>query len=381
MTDPPSLWADRAARESRRGWFARPQEPEAAAPPQDPPPPRRDRVRLALGAALGLALLAVAVLAGMALGRDDGRPAAVKPAARTAGGFPAGRLAGLSKALAPSVVQVRTSTGSATGFVIREAGTILTTARVVARAKRLRVVFDDPVHPLPATLLASDPASGLAALSISPAAAPQLRPLPLADSDKLRIGDPVLALSYPRGLSRSSIPGIVAATGRRLVTDADAVPGAPIADATGRVAGMAIEVPGPHAGTVAVSSQVIAQVLPRLEAAQPAVPQATAPAAPASGAYLGVRSSTPPAGSGALLVDVERDGPADRAGLQGASSTGPGGGDVILGLAQTRIRTPQDLSDAVAAHRPGEVVTLLVERAGQRFNVDVTLETRPPGGP
>ena len=82
-------------------------------------------------------------------------------------------------------------------------------------------------------------------------------------------------------------------------------------------------------------------------------------------------------GSGALIEDAVAGGPADTAGLQGTSSTGPGGGDTILAIETTRITSAADLTAAVAEHEPGDVVTLLILRAGQKFNLDVTLGERP----
>ena len=135
---------------------------------------------------------------------------------------------------------------------------------------------------------------------------------------------------------------------------------------------------------LAVPADTIQQLLPELETAAPTAPVtgSSAPTVPpAGGAYMGVSVVKPPSGAGALIQDAVPSGPAARAGLEGVASTGPGGGDTVLAVETARIRTPDDLIKAVATHQPGDVVTLLVERAGQRFNVDVTLESRPVSSP
>ncbi len=395
VPEPRSLWADPAAREPHRGWFERLATPQDPAP-HDPgtPPPARNRWRIAFFTLLALAALAGAALAGAATSKNDAKPRRAAPGAT--GGLPAGRTAALYRALAPGVVQVRSSLGSATGFVVRDTGTIVTDLRVVKDATNLQVVFDDPANPVTARALGVDEASGLAGVNVSPSETPGLKPLALADSGDLKVADPVLALSYRRGLDRSITTGIVSGLGSStsggaiqgsvVQTDATGDRGAPLVNATGLVVGVLTRAPSKVTGNVAlaVPADTVQRLIPELETAAPTAPvtgPSTPATAPAGGAYIGVSVVTSPSGTGALIQEAVQGGPAALAGLEGVAATGPGGGDTILAVETARIRTPDDLIKAVATHQPGDVVSLLVERAGQRFNVDVTLEARPTGSP
>lgn len=373
MPEPRSLWADPAARESQRGWFQRSPAPPAPAPEGGGEPPRgRPWGRIALAAVLGFAALVAAAFAGAALHGDDAKPAKAASAGTAAGGLPAGRVSSLYRALSPGVVQVRSSKGAGTGFVVRDTGTIVTDLHVVDGGTKLRVIFDDPGHPIPAQLLGSDRATGLAAVSVNPADAPRLRALPLADSDKVKVGDPAVAMGYRPGLGRSVVSGIIAGLGTDVLqTDAVGDRGGPLVNSTGMVIGMSSAPSAKTAGTgigLAVPSATIDRVLPLIESGQTV-----------AGAYLGVQAAAVPNGTGALVQSIVSGGPADLAGMQAAGSVG--GGDTILAVETTKIATPDDLVKAISAHQPGDVVALLVERDGQRFNLDVTLEARPQNGP
>lgn len=394
MPDQRHLWADPAARAPQRGWFERSAVPPPAAPQgEENPPPQRRRGRIALAVGIALAALAGAGVAGAALAGGDEQPQRRATAATTRGTLTPTRIASIFTAVSPGVVQVRSGSRTGAGFVLRDDGTIVTSAHVVAGGSQVRVTFDDPDQPVGATVLGSDEASDLAVLQVSPADAPRLRPLPLGASDALHVGDPAIAIAYPRGLDRAVVTGIVSGLGKdvsgpdgiRLATavqtDAAAGAGAPVLNASGLVVGLTTQIAGRAGATrlaVAVPSSTIREIVPRLEAGQGTGRRSGA----SSGRpYLGVTTVPARTGDGALVDDAVAGGPADRAGLQGASATGFGGGDTIHGIDTTPVTTPDDLVAAVAAHQPGDVVTLLVERSGQRFNLDVTLGTRPQGSP
>ncbi len=374
MPEPRSLWADPSAREPQRGWFERSPAPPATPPDGGDEPPRgRPWGRIALAVLLGFAALVAASFAGAALSGDDAKPArAGSVKAAGGGGLPAGRVTSLYNALSPGVVQIRSSKGTGTGFVVRDTGTIVTDLHVVQGGTKLRVVFDDPLHPITATLLGSDRASGLAALSVNPSDTPRLHPLQLGDSHAVKVGDPAVAMGYRPGLGRTVAAGIIAGLGTDVLqTDAVSDRGGPLVNTTGLVIGMIAQPDARIAGTgarLAIPSTTIERVLPLIETGQTV-----------AGAYLGVQAAAVPNGSGALVQRIVRGSPADVAGLQAAGSVG--GGDTILGVETTRIASPGDLVKAVGGHQPGDVVALLVERDGQRFNLDVTLEARPQSGP
>jgi putative serine protease PepD len=372
VPEPRSLWADPSAREPQRGWFERSPNPPVPSPDGDGEPPRgRPWGRIALVALLGFAALVAASFAGAALSGNDAKPAK-SATSKAAGGLPAGRVTSLYNALSPGVVQIRSSAGTGTGFVVRDTGTIVTDLHVVQGGTKLRVIFDDPAHPITATLLGTDEASGLAAVSVNPADAPRLRPLPLGDSRAVKVGDPAVAMSYRPGLGRTVAAGIVAGLGTDILqTDAISDRGGPLVNPTGLVIGMLAQPDAKAAGTglrPAIPSATIERVLPLIETGQTI-----------AGAYLGVQAAAVPGGSGARVQSIVPGSPADVAGMQAAGSVG--GGDTILGVETTQIATPDDLVKAIGAHQPGDVVALLVERDGQRFNLDVTLEARPQSGP
>ena len=399
MPNPRSLWADPAAREPHRGWFERSAAPPPPAPPGEEPP-RPQRSRWLIAAVITLAL-ACAGLIGAALAGSDAKPkrAALPP---TTALTPA-RIASLATTLAPGVVRIRSGKRTATGFVLDTTGTILTTASVVAGTGtgNVSVVFDDTAQPVAATVLGTDTTSGVAALSIDPAAAPAFRTLQLGNSAAVRAGEPVLAIGYRPGLDRSVAAGIISSTGAPtaatapasnpqttpadLIFQTDAVndPGGPIVNRSGLVIALstAQAASGTH-GTasigLAIPANTLRRILPQLKAGQST---ATPSPATGTGAYLGVSTTTAPGGRGALVQDVIPGGPADRAGIEGVSSTGAGGGDTITAVDARRVHSAGAVVAIISSLKPGQVVSVQLLRSGHRFSVDVTLGTRPVSGP
>ena len=283
-----------------------------------------------------------------------------------------------------SVVPVRvtglTSGGSGTGFVIDKGGVIVTNAHVVKDAQEVEVRLDDKSGYVDARVVGTDLSSDIAVLRVDSSAASKLRPLPLADSEKVRVGDQTLAIGYPLGINRSASAsaGIVSGLGRSIdaqnqfsiekviQTDAAINPGnsgGPLLDSLGRVIGVntAILTAG-GGGSVgvgfAVPSNTVRQVVPRLERG-----------ATIKRAYLGVKTRPPRSGVGALVDEVTGAGP--------AASGGMLPGDVIVGIAGQAVTASEDVSLAILNRKPGETVEVEVERAGGRATLSVTLGTRP----
>ncbi len=191
------------------------------------------------------------------------------------GGPPAspGTGAGLSEvaaAVLPSVVsvEVRDSgrAGIGSGFVLDDRGHIITNAHVVGRSGQVHVAFADGRR-VPATIVGSDAGSDIAVLRVPPGPTPP--PLQLGSSDRLRVGDTVLAVGSPLGLSGTVTAGIVSATDREtrlgaggsrqpaIQTDASINPGnsgGPLVDAAGRVVGIntSIATLGNDAGNIGI---------------------------------------------------------------------------------------------------------------------------------
>jgi putative serine protease PepD len=208
-----------------------------------------------------------------------------------------------------------------------------------------------------------------------------VRPLALADSDKVVVGDPAIAIGNPFGLDRTATEGIVSALERQITapngfgiddaiqTDAPINPGnsgGPLLNAAGQVIGINSQIltGGSGNGNVgvgfAVPSNTVRDVVPRLQRGEKI-----------SRPYLGL--STGPSTAGAAVVQAVPGGPAARAGLRA--------GDVVTKLDGGRISDPADVAAAIADRKPGDRVDIEVRRNGQSVQLDVELGTRPARTP
>jgi len=405
MTEDPSpgrgrLWTDPREAEEHTPWLA-PTRPIAAAPPPLAPPdpePDYDRGRVIRGRILsvviGIVLAALLVGAGifganlLGFGDDDaGQPAALPVVPGAAPADARSRsVRAIYAAAKPSIVPVRVrgtvGAGSGTGFVIDSGGVIVTNAHVVKDAQDVQVRLEDGGRYVDAQIVGTDVSSDLAVLRVPSAS--KLRPLALADSDKVQVGDQTLAIGYPLGLNRSASAssGIVSGLGRSIdaannfsidkviQTDAAINPGnsgGPLLDSAGRVIGVntAILTAG-SGGSVgigfAVPSNTIREVVPRLERGRTV-----------QRAYLGVQTRESQSGPGAYIATVTPGTPAARDGLQV--------GDTIVSVGGDPVTIPEDISIAIENRKPGDRVEVEVQRAGSRRTIGVTLGTRPDNAP
>jgi putative serine protease PepD len=389
VTRPPSLWIDsEGTRDPESGPFSsarwRRQAREAEARREVPqanggkeqPPGRPTRRRLVPAVALAVALAALAVSAVALTTGDDEQPGALPVAS---GGRPAATQIGrVYDSAAPGVVSVRVGSASGTGFVVRSDGTIVTNAHVVGDASSARVSFGDSGRLADAEVLGVDPSSDVAVLRVDPAGVgTALRPLALADSDQVRVGDSVVAIGHPFGLDRTATAGIVSGLGREIQapdgfqideviqTDAPINPGnsgGPLLDTRGRVIGITTQIATGGSGTgnvgigFAVPSNRVREVLPALSRGEHI-------ARP----YLGVTSA--PNARGAEVAEVASGGPAANAGLRA--------GDVITSVDGHPVREPDDVSAVVNDLKPGDEVDVAVLRDGRTETVTVKLGERP----
>ncbi|MBA9006743.1 S1C family serine protease [Thermomonospora cellulosilytica] len=291
----------------------------------------------------------------------------------------------------PSVVQIDTGTGEGSGVVYDTAGHIVTNAHVVAGAEQVRVVPASGGRPIPGTVVGAFAADDLAVVRVNGG---NLPPAAFGDSTKVRVGQIVLAMGNPLGLSGSVTQGIVSATGRSVTTGREGdFPGSTIADAIQTSAAIN---PGNSGGAlVTLSGQVIG--IPTAAAGNPqggaapgigfATPSATVkrivPQLVRQGrvtdsgrAALGVTVRTvvdlrtgEPVGVG--VVSVSRGGGAERAGVRP--------GDVIVRVNDVPTPTQAALSQVLAGLDPGNVarVVLLPGGSGEERTVDVTLGELP----
>jgi 2-alkenal reductase len=329
-------------------------------------------------------------------------------------------------ALSPGVVAILTysdigaphdgqvPTGQGTGFVIDAEGHIVTNHHVIDGAEEIEVDFPQGMKAW-AELLGKDPDSDLAVLKVDLPAA-QLTPLPLGDSDSVRVGDPVAAIGNPFGLAGTMTVGIVSALGRTLdserqapggspfsagdiiQTDAAINPGnsgGPLLDQHGRVIGVnrAIRtenftVSGDAANSgvgFAIPINIVKRVVPHL--IQEGVYRYP---------YLGISSLSterwtlpilelldlPPDASGAYVTCVTPGGPAEEAGVLGAGACDSDelvpGGDVLVAINGAPIADFNDLiSFLVKNTSVGDEVTVTVLREGKEVDLPVTIGPRP----
>ncbi|MDG9712418.1 S1C family serine protease [Streptomyces sp. DH10] len=225
-----------------------PPAPSPSHTTQQPPPTRPPRTSRPLAAAVLAAVLAggLAGYAAGALGDDDPVPASA-PAARAPGDLQA-----VAARVLPSVVSVQSDRGQGSGFVFDERGRILTNAHVVDGSSQVSVELQDGRR-LTAEVIGDDPAHDVAVLE--PETSRGLRAADLATGTRPAVGDTVLAIGSPLGLSGTVTSGIVSALDRSvrlgedsgggprraLQTDASINPGnsgGPLVDDEGRVIGI-----------------------------------------------------------------------------------------------------------------------------------------------
>jgi len=303
--------------------------------------------------------------------------------------------------------------GLGSGFVVSSDGDIITNAHVVMNeghaASSVEVVFRNPNDSgdstnVTATLVGGDEATDVALLKVDPSQVPALHPLPLGDSAGVFVGEPVVAIGSPLGLSFTLTSGIVSATNRNLqAPDGSVIPdgiqtdaainsgnsGGPLIDSAGRVIGVNTQIITQSGGSqglgFAVPIATAVDVMHQLQAS-----------GTVTHAYLGVSGQTlnaqvaraldVPVSQGVLVMSVSPGSPADSAGISGGHQRvviqGQPfliGGDVIEAIDGKAVTSSQDVAAAVARRKPGDTHALAVLSRGQTKQVEVTLSARPAG--
>jgi S1-C subfamily serine protease len=329
-------------------------------------------------------------------------------------------------ALSPGVVAILTysdvgaphdgqiPTGQGTGFVIDTEGHILTNHHVIDGAEEIEVDFPQGMKAW-AELLGKDPDSDLAVLKVDLPAL-QLVPLPLGDSDAVRVGDPVAAIGNPFGLAGTMTVGIVSALERTLdserqapggsafsagdiiQTDAAINPGnsgGPLLNQHGEVIGVNRAIRTENftvSGDAANSGVGFAIPINIVKRVVPLLIQEGSYRYP----YLGISSLSserwtlpileqldlPPDASGAYVTCVTPGGPAEKAGLRGAGSCDSeglsSGGDLLVAIDGQAIVDFNDLLSYLVEHTAvGQEVTVTVLRDGKEVDLPVTIGPRP----
>ena len=266
----------------------------------------------------------------------------------------------------------RRSTGS--GFIIDPSGLIVTNAHVIESGGRIQVRLEDGRR-FPATVVGRDNRVDLALLKID--GAPKLTVLPLGDSNRLRVGEYVLALGNPFGLEQTVSLGIVSRKGSPLTvaapgfdyiqTDAAINPGnsgGPLVNVSGQVIG--VNSMAARNGTIgfAIPSNLVKLLLPQL-ASKGRVDWGWLGVAIADVTEddLGRLKLREP--RGVLVRSVMPGEPADKGGVRAD--------DVIVGIDGTRLETMRDLQRVVSSTPVGKKVRVVLLREGQETELEVTI--------
>jgi len=266
----------------------------------------------------------------------------------------------------------RRSTGS--GFVIDPSGLIVTNAHVVESAGTIQVRLADGRR-FPATVVGRDNRVDLALLRIEGAG--RLTVLPLGDSNRLRVGELVLALGNPFGLEQSVSFGIVSRKGAPLMvaapgfdfiqTDAAINPGnsgGPLVNIGGEVVGVNSMAARNGSIGFAIPSNLVKMLLPQL-ATKGRVDWGWLGVAIAEVTEDDIGRLKLREPKGVLVRSVMPGEPADKGGVRAD--------DVILGIDGTRLESPRDLQRVVSSTPVGKKVRVVLLREGQETEIEVTI--------
>jgi S1-C subfamily serine protease len=298
------------------------------------------------------------------------------------------------------------------GFVVDEAGHIVTNQHVVEGAEEISVSFADGVR-REAEVVGQDPSTDVALIQVD-APRKALKPLTLGDSNSVGVGEPVIAIGNPLNVGISVTTGIVSGLGRPIKapnnytindavqTDAAINPGnsgGPLLDSRGTVIGINAQIASESGGSegvgFAVPINTVKSVIKQLVTEgkvvhgyigvsmyQFSIDELSAYAGLSERA-LDEQYGLP--GNGAIVSAVTPDGPAEKAGIRGGDEKVIEGipvpmGDVITGIEGDPVSSSEDVIEVVNSVKPGEGLLMTVVTPGEKERrVKVTVGTRPEG--
>ncbi len=295
--------------------------------------------------------------------------------------------------------------GSGSGFLYDTDGHIVTNFHVVEGADEITVSFDQ-VECCPATVVGLDPSTDLAVIRVQPEDLPE--PLRMADSDDIRVGQFVVAIGNPFGLSQTMTFGIVSAlvrviqspdgrfVGQAIQTDAPINPGnsgGPLLNLQGEVLGVNSQIISPVRGSSGVGFAIPAKTVTLVADALIRDGRFAHPYLGLSGYGLSPEfiqlfraNDVPlPFEEGVMVTRVVAEGPAKQAGMRAAATTlevggfdVPIGGDIILSIDDTPVESMLDVILYLDLEtRVGDIVILRVLRDGEVVDVPVVIGERP----
>ncbi len=290
--------------------------------------------------------------------------------------------------------------GSGSGSIIDTKGHILTNHHVVANAQKLEVTLADGSK-WPAKLVGSDPDNDLAVIKIE-VPKEKLKVISMGDSKSLRIGQKVLAIGNPFGLQRTLTTGIVSSLGRTIrsevgtliedviQTDAAINPGnsgGPLLNSEGEIVGINSAIISPTGGSVGIgfaipvntAKKVVPELISKGYVTYPYIGATVQSLIPEMAKYLKLKIER-----GAMISEVVKGGPADKAGLKGGNQRVQVGnmivlvgGDIVVKADQKEVKTNDELIHYIREKKPGDTVLLKVFRKDSFIDLKVTLGERP----
>ena len=309
------------------------------------------------------------------------------------------------RTLSPGVVNVHSTTyardffgfvepqeGSGSGSVIDQEGNILTNYHVIEGATKLAVSFGGQKN-YAAKLVGGDPDTDLAVIKLLERPREPLTVIALGDSDRLEVGQKVLAIGNPFGLDRTLTTGVIsglqrpirARNGRpiegAIQTDASINPGnsgGPLLDSHGRMIGINSQILSPSGASagvgfavpVNIAKRVVPQIVRFGEVRRPKLGITTR-----NVAMLKNQIELPVA-DGVVIWQVAPGDAAANAGLRGLTQTENGDvaiGDIIVGIDNDKVANSDDLYRLLDKHQMGDTVQVQIMRNGRRMSVPVRL--------
>ena len=313
------------------------------------------------------------------------------------------------RTLSPGVVNVHSTSyardffgyvepqqGSGSGSILDQEGNILTNHHVIDGAQKVSVSLGGQ-KVYSARVIGSDPDTDLAVIRLVEKPREPLTVVPLGDSDKLEVGQKVLAIGNPFGLDRTLTTGVIsglqrpirARNGRpiegAIQTDASINPGnsgGPLLDSHGRMIGINSQILSPSGTSAGVGFAVPVNIAKRI------VPQLVRDGV-VSRPKLGISTRNVqalraqvdlPVSEGVMIWQTAQGGAAANAGLRGLTQTEDGDvelGDIIVAIDNEKVRNTDDLYRVLDKRQVGQTVGVEIVRLGQRLTVPVRLQESP----
>lgn len=303
-----------------------------------------------------------------------------------------------------SVVQISPSSKSAnssllgSGFVYDHYGHVLTNSHVVENASSVLVTFIDG-NQYDAIVKGKDPVNDIAVLELSENVTEELIPVQFGNSSAVRVGERIFTIGNPYGFSNTLTGGFISQLGRILLESGAAAPyphpnmiqtdaiinpgnsGGPLVNLQGLIIGMnTASIDSPHGGITGLGFAIPSKTLLR-----------EVPVLIKNGSYahpwLGISALTltsdlneemglTPNFKGVLVDSLVKDGPADKAGVQGRDQFPQG--DIIIALDGLSIKNISDLLSYIENNkRAGDKISIILQRNNQTNNITATLGERP----